>query len=72
MCYVHLIVELLELRPLLNYYFYNIPRKKSVVLVHCTIQAVRLFFNNQLTVIMDRRTRIAVGDEEMLPLVGIR
>jgi hypothetical protein len=48
-CFVQLMVELWDLRPLLNYYFYNIPRNKPFVLVDYTIQAVWPFFNNQLT-----------------------
>jgi len=48
-CYVQLMAELLDLRPLLNYYFYNIPRNKPLVLVDYTIQAVRSFFNIKLT-----------------------
>ena len=71
-CYFQLIVKLLDLRPLLNYYFYNIPSNKPLVLVDYTIQSVWSFFNNQVTVILDRKTRIAIGDEEMLPHVGIR
>jgi len=70
-CYVHLLVELFNLRTLLNYYFYNIPRNRPIVLVDYIIQAVWSFFNNQLTLIMDRKTRIEIWDEEMLPHVGI-
>jgi hypothetical protein len=48
-CYIQLMVELLDLRPLLNYYFYNISRNKPLVWVDYTIQAVWSLFNNQLT-----------------------
>jgi hypothetical protein len=44
----------------------------SLVLVDYTIQAVWSFFNNWLTFIMDRKTRIANGEEEMLPHTGKR
>jgi hypothetical protein len=43
-----------------------------LVLVDDTIQVVWSFFNNQLNFIMDRQTRIAAGEEEMLSYVGIR
>jgi len=41
----------------------------ALVLVDYTIQAVWPFCNNQLTFVMDRKTRIASGAEEMLPHV---
>ena len=41
-----------------------------LVLVDYTSQAVWSFFRNQLTFIMDRKTRIANGQEEMLPRFG--
>jgi hypothetical protein len=42
----------------------------SLLLDNYTIEAVWSFFTNQLTFILDRRTRIASG-EEMLPHFGI-
>jgi len=44
----------------------------SLVLVDYTIQAVWSIFNNSLIFITDRKTRIASGEEEMLPHVGKR
>jgi len=42
-----------------------------LVLLHYTVQAVWSFCNNQLTYIMDRTTRTAIGAEEMLLHVAI-
>jgi len=44
----------------------------SLVVVDYTIQAVWSFFNNWVTFIMDRKTRIASGEEEMLPHIEYR
>ena len=46
-------------------------RDTQLVLVGYTVQAVWSFFNNQLTVIMDRTTRTVSGAEEMLLHVAI-
>jgi len=47
-------------------------RDTQLVLVGYTVQAVWSFFNNQLTVIMERTTRTVSGAEEMLLHVAIR
>jgi len=44
----------------------------SLVLVDYTIQDVWSFFNNWLTFITDRKTRILSAEEEMLPHIGKR
>jgi hypothetical protein len=68
---MQVIQALCNLRPLLNHYFITF-RCMSLVLVDYTIQAVWSFFNNWLIFIMDRKTRIASGEEEMLPHIGKR
>jgi hypothetical protein len=68
---VQVIQALCSLRPLLNHYFITF-RNMSLVLVDYTIQAVWSIFNNWLIFIMDRKTRIASGEEEMLPHIGKR
>jgi hypothetical protein len=43
-----------------------------LVIVDYTIQGVWALCNSQVTFIMDRKTRIAIGGEDMLQRVAIR
>jgi len=45
-------------------------RDMPLVLADYTIQVVWLFFKNLLISIIDRKTRITSGEDEMLPHVG--
>jgi hypothetical protein len=71
LCHVKVILALFNLRPLFNRYFITF-KSMALVLVDYTIQAVWPFFNNWLTFIMDRKTRMASEEEEMLPHTGKR
>ena len=64
-CFVHVISALFIITSVT---FRDMP----LLLVDCTIQAVRPIFKNQSTFLTDRETRRASAEEEMLPHVAIR